>query len=566
MGWKSGGANRAHHCGQIELRIGMRYSTGTVGVLILIFLTQNLASQTSEQIRSLIEQKGTDRSGTSSPAVPSLAFEETVNSAEYVVGPSDILSVNIWTSPAINYSLAVTPEGTLIVPTVGEVVVSGMTLEAVKTKIIAEIGKKYVVAASTVTLLMPREIVVAVGGEVRSPGKYVLRATDRADKAIDKANELKMSHEQDVPPNASKRNIMLVRGNGERVRIDLPKYAYSRDVMVSPLLREGDQILVPRKSRGEDVFAIYGGVNFPGQFEYTGVDSLKDVFALGRGFRHNAIVDSIEFYRYDLSVGRLAKTVFSYSDLVGEKIPNRIIEVGDRIVVKVRPDERKDYVAIISGEVMFPGTYPISREKTKLRTLIERAGGFSQFASLKTAYVLRRSLEPEEIQLEKLLNLRGGITPEDSANYILESELRIRREVVNVNFEGLFLRNDSTQDIVLRDRDEIVIPSTQKTVYVFGQVASPGNVSFVQGQSVDEYIRQAGGFTAKARTGDVMIIKRATRQWLEPKESKIEEGDYVWVPKEIEHTFSWYMSVISQTATIITAAVSVALLANQLGK
>ena len=63
-----------------------------------------------------------------------------------------------------------------------------------------------------------------------------------------------------------------------------------------------------------------------------------------------------------------------------------------------------------------------------------------------------------------------------------------------------------------------------------------------------------------------MIIKRATRQWLSPKETKIEEGDYVWVPKEPQRTFAYYMNIFNQTAAVITAAVSLVLLAIQLGK
>jgi hypothetical protein len=83
---------------------------------------------------------------------------------------------------------------------------------------------------------------------------------------------------------------------------------------------------------------------------------------------------------------------------------------------------------------------------------------------------------------------------------------------------------------------------------------------------VEFYVTKAGGFTERARQGDVKIVKAKTRQWSAPKETTIEEGDYVWVPKEIERPFAYYMSIIGQTASIVSVAVSIVLLVIQINK
>jgi hypothetical protein len=158
------------------------------------------------------------------------------------------------------------------------------------------------------------------------------------------------------------------------------------------------------------------------------------------------------------------------------------------------------------------------------------------------------------------------VSPDDSAYYLLETNLRIRKEIVNVDFEKLFVRNDSTQDVLLRNDDYIVVPSTRKTIYVFGQVVTPGHVGYVNGENVEYYIRKAGGFTERARSGDVKIVKAKTRQWLSPDETRVEEGDYVWVPKEPERPFSYYMNILGQTASIVSVAVSIVLLVIQVNK
>jgi protein involved in polysaccharide export with SLBB domain len=196
-----------------------------------------------------------------------------------------------------------------------------------------------------------------------------------------------------------------------------------------------------------------------------------------------------------------------------------------------------------------------------LSTIIARAGGLTPFASIKSAEIIRTSVTPDQIQLDKLLSLRGGsVTPEDSTYYSLESALRVQHEIVNVDFERLIVQHDTTNDIILRTEDRIVVPSVNRTIYVFGQVVSPGNVPYISGKNVDFYIQRAGGFTDRARTGDVMIIKRSSRQWLVPKETTIEEGDYVWVPKVIERSFGYYMGIIGQAASVVSVAVTVLLL------
>ncbi len=106
----------------------------------------------------------------------------------------------------------------------------------------------------------------------------------------------------------------------------------------------------------------------------------------------------------------------------------------------------------------------------------------------------------------------------------------------------------------------------RKTVYVFGQVVTPGNVPYIQGERYKHYIEKAGGYTDNAKTGDVVIIKRATRQWLSPSDTEIEEGDCVWIPKVPERPSTYYWNIVGQLASIVSVAVSIVLLTIQLNK
>jgi hypothetical protein len=76
----------------------------------------------------------------------------------------------------------------------------------------------------------------------------------------------------------------------------------------------------------------------------------------------------------------------------------------------------------------------------------------------------------------------------------------------------------------------------------------------------------AGGFTEYARSSDTRIIKANTKQWLKPDETTIEEGDYVWIPKEPYRPFAYYMQVYGQLFGIIGTLVTVVVLVVQLKK
>lgn len=529
----------------------------------LLFVVSAAIAQDLDRIRQLEDLK-LPREQASITQPTGMALESTVDPERYYVGPSDVIAVNVWMSPPLNYNLTVTPEGTLIVPMVGEVRVGHLTLAKAKERILAEARKKYLSAEITATLVRPRPIVVSVSGNVLNPGLYTLSAVDRANRAIDEANRLTLSQTPgDLNPilgSMSMRNVVLKHRDGTQDRVDIVKYFATHEDQWNPYLREGDMVVVPRKNPLKNVFGIYGEVNAPGRYEFVSGDSLHDAIEIGQGFTPLAITDGIEFSRQSEDGTTLTQQILNADDIIGNHRSDFALLPGDRIVVKARQELREDYRVSIVGEVIHPGVYPITKDHTKLSEVIRQAGGFTAFAALKAAVLNRRSVDPGELTTERLLSFRGGVSAEDSSDYFLETELRLRKEIVNVDFEKLFLKNDSTQDIILRNEDYIVIPSITKTIYVFGQIVSPGHIPFVSGEDPEYYVRMAGGFTDRAREGDLKIIKNKTKQWLDPDETMIEEGDYIWVPKHPDRPFAYYMTVASQAASVLSVVIGIAVI------
>lgn len=517
------------------------------------------------------EMERTGVTNVTNPVQPvGVPLESTIDPDRYFVGPSDVFSVNVWSSPPINLLLTVTPEGTLIVPMVGELKVTDITLAEAKTRVVSEIRKKYRMGEVTLTLVAPRPIVVIVTGNVLNPGSFVMKSIDRADKAVEHANVAQkvqsQSDAQYIAATMSRRNITINHKDGSLSQVDIVKYFATKEDRWNPYLREGDIIVVPRNDFTKNVIGIYGEVVSPGRYEFVEGDSIKDALRIAHGFTPFAIQDSIELSRLDEDGSHLTRTLLDGGAIFRGEHGGAALHPGDRIIIRSRPDMRADYRITIYGEVTYPGTYPLTKNHTRLSEVIRQAGGFTSYASIKNAELLRRSIGPADIELERLESLRGGVPPEDSAYYYLETNLRIQKEIVNVDFEQLFVHGDTSQDIIVQTDDYVIVPAVHRTIYVFGQVVSPGHIPYAQGMNADYYIRRAGGFTDRARDGDVKIVKSRTRQWLSPGETMVEEGDYVWVPKVPEYPFGYYLNIVGQTAAIISVALSVVLLTVQLSK
>jgi len=498
------------------------------------------------------------------------ALESTIAPGSYFVGPSDVLAVNIWVSPAVTLLLTVTPEGTLIIPSVGEIRVSDMTLADARKKVYAEVRKRYSFGEVSVTLVTPRDVVVTVQGRVLNQGSYTLPAYKRIDKAVEEANVPRMGQlpgdAQAIRQYMSTRKIIVRHKDGTLSRVDLNQFTVTRDDRWNPYLREGDLIVVPPYDYSRNVIGVYGQVNVPGRIEYADGDSVKTALRMAYGFTSLARPDSVEFTRMDADGEITTRTMLNGEAILAGTAPDFPLQPGDRLMVAGQMDRRGDYTVVVAGQVKNPGTYPITRNSTPLSEVIRAAGGFTEDASLIAAQLVHKSVALEDITTERLVSLRGGAPPEDSAYYYLETELRMRKETVTTDFHRLFVEGDSTQDVILRDGDAIIVPLRKQTIYVFGQVVNPGHVPYLAGQGVEYYIGKAGGLTDRAREDDLKVVKSRTQQWLAPEDTRIEEGDYVWVPMEAQQPFGYYLNIVAQSAVVLTAAFTAVLLITQINK
>lgn len=549
-------------------------------VILSFFSVAVIVGQTLEknERQSNATAQSNSQSLTSQLPAGTIIQDGPVDPLEYIIGPGDVFSVSIWSAVPLMFQIPVTPEGTVVIPTVSEVRIAGMTLDSAKKNVLAEIRRKYITGTASFTLFFPRSFTVTVLGAVLNEGTVVVKSTQRIDAAVKLANDLRLFREQNIvsekdPKNmadlqkkmnsASSRNIVIHRKNGSIVKADIAKYLASLNTLYNPLLLDGDVIVVAPRNIEKDYVGIYGAVTKEGNYEFVEGDSLSGLLRIAGGVTPMADLHNAILYRSSPD-GKQEKMNIDLSLVSQKSAADIVLQRGDRLSVPSKAFLNQGGTVIVEGEVKTPGSFPILRDSTTLSQVIAMAGGFTKFASMNASKILRMK-DVSQIESDSIKLKRGLASLEDQDYLKKEIDIRSIASQVNVDFSALFEKGEKTKDITLLDGDRIIISSKTNSVYVFGEVRNPGFVRVQNGKEkdIDFYIALAGGTTEHAEKDDIRIIKASTKQWLTPDETTIEEGDYLWIPKEPFRPFDYYLNVYSQLFGIVGTIVSLIIIVSR---
>jgi protein involved in polysaccharide export with SLBB domain len=545
-------------------------SSESLDLMRRYYRRQNSRREPSSRLNTESER---DPANLLSPAA--LALEGPIDPAKYVVGPGDVLSILIGGVSPFAHAGPVTPEGALIIPTIGEVEVAGQTLAEVKKNVRAVVRKKYTAEDIGVHLLSLRAFKVAVVGSVANPGTYTVTPVDRVDRVVyfadltagssqsaddaDAKTYSKFSIPREEPLAVSLRNIKLYRAKQDTIAVDLVRYYATGETACNPYLRDGDVIFVPAENLLGNSVSIYGGVRQPSIFEFHEGDSLSTLLRLAQGPTVLADLERVEVVRF-LPSGRQAQTL-TVNLLAGQNghTPDMALQRNDRIFIREDPEKRKERMIRVYGAVARPGEYAILYERTLLSEIIARAGGFRPDASIAEAKLMRTYENPDALHQNpdyarlyerRLMDLK----PTDREYF--DSESLLKRGFVAVDFVKLFNHHETAADVEVLENDEIFVPTVRQSINVFGQVNNPGYIIYLGGMDYRYYIDKAGGFSKEADRDKVRILKRNTAAWLKPGETALEPGDQIFVSRTVRRPASVYWStardVIYTTASVAT--------------
>jgi protein involved in polysaccharide export with SLBB domain len=508
------------------------------------------------------------------PSAHKVLLDKKIDANTYVLGPGDILSIFVWGGIEGQFQLTITPEGMLLVPDIGPVDISGLMLADARVKISEELQLKYRNVSTTVSLVDLRVFKVFVGGAVVSPGAYPATAVTRASEVIALAGGfVELSDEVEPeknpkrqkgllerePRRASRRNIKIYSQNGDTLTADVLRLNLAGNPAFDPLLKDGDEIFVPVEEEKINTYGIFGAVRNPGYFEYSPRDSLADLLNLAHGTTMDADSGKVELVRFKPDY----KTTYSlFVDLTAPEWNIPLMADDRAYVSSIQGYHRKAQVEL-QGEFKYPGFYAIEEDSTTLSEIVDKAGGFTELASLEEAEMTRVSAEElVDPEFERLKKMNVGDMSEQEYEYFkIKSRSKIGR--VAVDFVKLFEAGESNQDILLRNNDVISVPRKRKVINVSGEAANPGFLTFISGKDYAYYVRMAGGFTDRAGRGRVSIIK-ANGEWKKARRGReLDAGDTVWIPEKKKRD---YVALIKDIAIFVGNIATVYLVIRQATK
>jgi polysaccharide export outer membrane protein len=182
--------------------------------------------------------------------------QDPAATANYLVGPQDVLVVTSYDQPDLTGKFTVETDGTFTYPLIGRVRVGGMTLRAVEGLLRDALVADGFFNHPEVTVVVEqyRSQKVYIVGEVRSPGAYPLSGDMRLVEAIAVAGS--------TTPSASS-EVVIVHASSESRRVDLRELE-NGDASQNVRLQNGDTIFV---QRAESVY-VFGQVRNPGAYPF----------------------------------------------------------------------------------------------------------------------------------------------------------------------------------------------------------------------------------------------------------------------------------------------------------
>lgn len=452
-------------------------------------------------------------------------FRGTLNqgfNADYVIAIGDRLQVRLWGAFNFEGNLVVDPQGNVYLPNIGPIAVAGARsgeLNAIMEKGVRKTFKSNTGVYAALDASQP--VKVYVTGYVRQPGLYGGVSSDSPISYIDKAGGVDQDRGSYV-------DVVIKRGTQVRKRLNLYSFLFDGTLDLAQF-QDGDVIVVGPRQHS---FSVSGEVFNAYDFEFSEPSiSLKKALAMAKvksGANHVSIV------RRQGSEKRTEYFPLSDADKVtifdGDSISLTADRYQGTIQVRIDGAHSGEHALVLPYGATFQDV--LDRIKPNPMSRMDAIQLYRKSVQIRQKEMLTVALQKIE---EATLSARSK-TSEEANLRAKEADLIMRfvERAKQVEPKGQVVLNEAQRaGTLLEDGDTVVIPERTSLVMVHGEVLFPNAVSWQDGDSVNRYIEQAGGFTQGADTSKVILMKQNGATMLADG-SKVSAGDEIMVLPRIE--------------------------------
>ena len=356
-------------------------------------------------------------------------------------------------------------------------------------------------------------------------------------------------------------------------------------------LKENDVLLVATKQEmmTERTITIRGEVQFPGVYKYADNETLEDFVVQAGGLTDKAStinvsvsrrVNDAKALRPDSIIAR-NYTLALKDGLIADGTPGFVLMPFDEVYVTKSPAYVEQQNVSVEGEVLFPGTYSLTKRNLRVSDLFKKSGGSNDLAYLKGARLMRRANEAEKLRMQAVLKMQkeeqqknllelaassnNGSSVQQAAEGAKKANIA-KFEVPNEYPVGIDLveaikNPGSDADIVLREGDRLIVPQYNGTVKINGAVMYSNTVAYEKGKSVAYYVDQAGGFAYDAVKRRAYIIYMNGKVAKVGHGAKVQPGCEIVVPAKLKRKMS-VAETMSLGSSMSSIAAMIATIAN----
>ena len=356
-------------------------------------------------------------------------------------------------------------------------------------------------------------------------------------------------------------------------------------------LKENDVLFVSTKPEQvtQRTLTIRGEVRFPGVYQYADNETIEDFVLQAGGLTDKASTAKVSVSRrvndpkalQPDSIIAKNYTLSLKDGFVVDGTPGFVLLPFDEVYIMKSPAYTEQQNVKVEGEVMFAGTYSLTRNNLRLSDLYYKAGGGNALAYIKGARLVRKANENEkarmlaayqmqsEQQRKNLLELAassnnaGGIqqAAEGAKNANMERFSVPDEYPVGIDLAAAIKEPGSDADIILREGDRLIVPQYNGTVKINGAVMYANTVAYEKGKKPSYYIDQAGGYATDAVKRNAYIIYMNGKVAKMSHGAKVQPGCEIVVPAKLKRKMSM-AETMSLGSSMSSIAAMIATIAN----
>jgi protein involved in polysaccharide export with SLBB domain len=441
-------------------------------------------------------------------------------------------------------------------------------------------------------VLQQQQNVVVLKGNVNRPGSYEWRQGMRVSDLIREGEGVSDHTYLDY---ATIRRRIAPTERVQYLPVDLGAALQSDSSNLDAVLSPRDELTVYSDNDLNDVptVSVRGAVRKPGTYAMTQGMKLSDLIYVAGGLKDNAFRKRGTLARTEVINGEKAQHSYLDVDIASALEPNSAGDPSlhrfDVLFVQEASNWHLSWEVKLHGQVQRPGPYGI-RDGEHLSELVHESGGLRADAYIPATVFERQSVkEMQQVRLDesrarlKQDMVRVALTPQQTTTENASDKAAVVAMVrqileetsgqgavgrISLNINSLASLTGSPSDIVLQDKDVIVIPRKPSSVNVLGQVYNPAALVYEPDLKVRDYLQRAGGASETGDVDHVFVIKAngsilTDEGYKEMRKSQIfpalplisgglmeaylEPGDTVFVPEKLV-----YVTPLQTTKDITT--------------